>query len=353
MTYINPRSKLYHHLDKVHDLRRGRVSAPVNVEIDLSNRCNLGCFGCHFAHTHTRGPLANTARLEQHLPGGDVMDTQLARRILDELADYGIKSVTWTGGGEPTLHRSFDSIIDYAGIVGLEQGIYTNGTQITPGRALLMKRALEWVYVSLDECTAESYQVSKKVDAFDKASAGIRNLVNAPGAAVIGIGFLLHAGNFRQIEDMVQLSRQLGADYCQFRPMIEFDPDDPSFILGETGWIDELRSCLWEYENAEDVIADPARFQMYRTWAGHEYKTCHWSRLQTVITPNGKVWACVNKREVPEACMGDLTTQRFAEIWASYQALPVNDKCRVMCRGHLANVELDKLMQPAEHVNFI
>lgn len=353
MTYIDPRHKLYFHLDKVHALRHGLNAAPVNVEIDLSNRCNLGCFGCHFAHTHTRGPLAGTPRLEQHLPGGDVMDVQLARRILDELADYGVKSITWTGGGEPTLHRAFDSIIDYAGVVGLEQGIYTNGTQITAARAALMKRTMSWVYVSLDECAPESYRNSKKVDAFDKATDGIRALVKAPGAAVIGIGYLLHAGNYRQVEDMIMLSKQLGADYCQFRPTIQFDLNEPGKVAGDVGWIDDLLAVLWSYEGVDGVIADPDRFRMYRDWRGHEYKTCHWSRLQTVITPNGKVWACVNKREVPGACMGDLNTHDFAEIWESYKALPVNDMCRVMCRGHIANTELEKLMQPAEHVNFI
>lgn len=34
----------------------GKTKAPVNVEIDLSNRCSHGCAWCHFAYTHTKGP---------------------------------------------------------------------------------------------------------------------------------------------------------------------------------------------------------------------------------------------------------------------------------------------------------
>jgi len=39
MAYIDPRHKALWHLDRVKELRTtGKTSAPVNVEIDLSNR---------------------------------------------------------------------------------------------------------------------------------------------------------------------------------------------------------------------------------------------------------------------------------------------------------------------------
>ncbi len=63
MTYINPRQKVLWHTDRLHELRTtGTTSAPVNVEIDLSNRCSHGCRWCRFAYTHTRGPLAGTEK---------------------------------------------------------------------------------------------------------------------------------------------------------------------------------------------------------------------------------------------------------------------------------------------------
>lgn len=45
--YIDPPGKLYANLDRVAEIQKGGTPAPVNVEIDLSNRCSLGCSWCH------------------------------------------------------------------------------------------------------------------------------------------------------------------------------------------------------------------------------------------------------------------------------------------------------------------
>jgi DNA repair photolyase len=78
-SYINPRSKLLYHVDKLDQIRRtGTTTAPVNVEIDLSNRCSHGCSWCHASFTHTRGPLAGSAK-----PDG-MLDMERYRQLLAE-----------------------------------------------------------------------------------------------------------------------------------------------------------------------------------------------------------------------------------------------------------------------------
>lgn len=355
MTYINPRSKLFGHLDRLQAIKEGRRPAPVNVEIDLSNRCSLGCAWCHFAYTHTRGPLTGKQdKPDGAIVGGDLMDADLAVQILCELWDSGVKSVTWTGGGEPTLHPRFDSLIQYAASLGLEQGIYTHGGHLHASRAEMVKALFTWAFVSLDECERDSYQRSKGVDRFDAACAGIRHLVQAEGEATIGVGFLLHEGNYRQLYNMRQLGQELGASYVQFRPTVHYDTHHPSALAEDTAWMDEAIALLEQYAGDSFVIADVDRFKMYRDWNGHGYSQCYWSALQTVITPNGKVWRCTNKREHPDALLGDLSVESFADVWArSGGPCAVGDTCRVLCRGHIANTSLDSIMTAQAHGNFI
>jgi hypothetical protein len=89
-------------------------------------------------------------------------------------------------------------------------------------------------------------------------------------------------------------------------------------------------------------------------WRGHGYKTCNWSALQTVITPNGKVWRCTNKREHPDALLGDLSIESFEAMWArSGGPCAVDGACRILCRGHFANQTLDGVMTEMPHANFI
>lgn len=354
-TYIDPRAKLFQHLDTLHQIKLGHRPPPVNVEIDLSNRCSHGCAWCHFAHTHTKGPLAGkVARPAGAISGGDLMEWTLAKSILKQLAQAGVKSVTWTGGGEPTLHRQFDEIVDYAYSVGLEQGMYTHGGHLDDERAALIKELFSWAFVSLDECTPEAFKESKGVNRFDAVLSGIRHLVEAPGKATIGVGFLLHKHNYNDARKMVELGRSLGVDYVQFRPTVHYEQDAPGELAEDTQWMDWAVGWLNEFRGDPFVVADVERFRMYQKWNGHGYSTCNWSALQTVISPNGMVWRCTNKREHPDALLGDLSKEPFADVWArSGGACQVNAACRLLCRGHLANLELDKLMRAQPHANFI
>lgn len=337
MTYIDPTAKLLYHIDRLADIADGRQPPPVNVEIDLSNRCNLGCRDCHFAHVHSKGPHE---RARTHNTG-DLMRTDLAIDILRQLDVAGVRSVTWTGGGEPMLHPDFMDII---GAGWLDQGLYTNGTYIDANKAAVLKNRMRWVYVSLDRYTRDSYRAYKRTDAFDRAVLGIRHLVRATGQATVGVGFLLDATYWEDAQDMAEMALDLGADYVQFRPMI--GPD--------AGWIETARPMLIWLAQQKGVILDLSRFYLYRAWAGHGYPRCHWTQLQTVITPDARVWTCVNRRGFDGDCLGDLTTEPFEMIWRRSGAKLVDGRCRVMCRGHIANLTLDKVMgEQPEHGGFI
>jgi GTP 3',8-cyclase len=359
--YIDPPRKLLYHIDRLAAIQAGQHPAPVNVEIDLTNRCNLGCRDCHFAHTHTRGPLAGSRKPDGMGEVGDRMDTQLAQRMLQQLKEAGVRSITWTGGGEPTTHADFDLILQYADSLLLDQGIYTNGTMIGAERAEMLKRCCRWVYVSLDAADAESYKAYKQTDGFARAITGIKNLVAAEDRsedgtqATIGVGFLLHEKNWFDGRAMIDLGDELKVDYIQFRPAIQFDLARPSKAPMDRTWLKAAIQWLEGVQGERGVEVDLERFNLYRKWSGHGYPTCYWTQLQTVITPNGKVWSCVNRRGFNEDLLGDLAVEPFAEIWQRSHAHRVTDRCRVMCRGHIANRSLHEMMDDdnSPHWRFI
>lgn len=357
MTYIDPRAKLLQHIDRIAEIKAGGKPAPVNVEIDLSNRCNLGCSGCHFGHTHTRGPLAKSAKPQGMTDVGDLMPYPLIVSILDQLKAAGVRSITWTGGGEPTLHPHFVDAIMHAQAIGLEQGVYTNGTQIDQHKATLMKHYMAWVYVSMDAHDPESYRKYKRVDAFAQACDGVKHLVKAAGKATIGVGFLIHQGNWDRYDHMRKLGATLGADYVNFRPEINYQMGNPSQRAGDyPDWMSEFTAAMdneIEWNGLPGVEVDVQRFRDYQFWHGHGYPTCYWAQMQTVITPNGKVWTCVNRRGFSGDCIGDLAVETFADIWIRSAAKAVDHQCRIMCRGHIPNQALAQMLSEQVHGSFI
>jgi MoaA/NifB/PqqE/SkfB family radical SAM enzyme len=358
MKYIDPTGKILAHVDRLAAWKQGTHAAPINIEWDLSNRCSLGCAGCHFAYTHTRGPLAGKRdKPADHIDGGDLADVNLVKRSLYEAKQAGVLSVTWTGGGEPTLHPHFDEIVMYADSLGLRQGIYTHGGHINTTRGALISNVLDWIVISVDCIDAESYAAYKGVSPqwFGKMQTGISNVINGGGDCIVGASFLLSGDNWTQARDMLKLARSMDVDYTTFRPMIEYEIDAPAMPSGDTAWITHALPTLTALSHEHDVECVPDRFIEYATWNyNRPYKSCYGIRFNTVITPNGKMFVCVNRREFAGSELGDLTRESFADIWARHPGEWRDfEKCRVLCRLHMINETLWDVYRQRQHVEFV
>lgn len=335
MKYIDPDGKLLHHIDRIADIRVGETPPPVNVEIMLSNACQLHCKNCHFAHTHN----------------GEKIDSGLMETILAELYVYGTRSITWTGGGEPLLHPKALTFFDTA---KMPQGIYTNGLHITPEAASVLRNKMTFVYVSLDSANAQAYLRDKQADKFERVCANVRLLAEQPGKATIGIGCLIDGTNIADAPEMIHIAKDMGANYIQFRPRIVFDIADKGHRAENTEWTMEAVRQLSAFNDDPFVICDVGRFAEYGQWEGHGYNMCYWCALQTCITPDGNVWECVNRAYDPVSLLGNLHRLSFSTIWRNSGPRKVDDGCRIYCRGHIANKMLNNIMSvPSEHGRFI
>jgi MoaA/NifB/PqqE/SkfB family radical SAM enzyme len=234
----------------------------------------------------------------------------------------------------------------------MDQGLYTNGTRIDEAAGAVIKDHCTWVYVSLDHADADEYVAHKGVDAFSYAVEGTRHLTG--GDATVGLGFLLGPHNWGKATEMVRLGRELGVDYVQFRPLVVSQPEKPGELAEATAWVDQFLDGAERVNLAGTggVMVDLSRFRMYRDWDGHGYKECWWCSLQTVITPDGNVWLCANRRGQPGALIGHL--REIQQAWAGLPAPePVGDGCRLLCRGHIPNLILNDILKERPHGNFI
>lgn len=353
MTNYIDSEKVFAHLDRVVAWQAGAKPAPITIEWDLSNRCSRGCSFCHFAYTHTHGPLAGHAKPAGATSGGDLADVAMVKRALGQVAAAGVQGVVWTGGGEPTLHPDFDAITAEAAAVSLHQGMYTHGGHIEETRAAYIRQDFTWVVVSLDRADAESYRAYKG-RGFKESCDGVRRLAQARGDCTLGVSFLLDQSSWKDAPRMLALSRSLGADYTTFRPMIVFDQTAPAMPTDERSWITEAEPMLHDLATWGDVQCDVDRFLQYRDWRGRSYTVCRGIRYNTTITPDGRVWVCPNRREFPNSELGNLSKESFTDIWARHPGQWTDFKdCRAMCRLHLLNQTLDAIERPRAHASFV
>jgi MoaA/NifB/PqqE/SkfB family radical SAM enzyme len=355
MGYIAP-SKVLQHIDRLAAWKEGRKPAPVTVEWDLSNRCYLGCEACHFAHTHTRGPwVRQDRRLPMAWAGtGDLADPQLVERGLSQMAKAGVRGVVWSGGGEPTTHPDWQAAVEWADRVGLQQGMYTAGGLLSAESGAWLSERATWVVVSLDAADEATYAAEKrcKPDLFFRACDGIQFLIGRK--AVVGVSFLLHEKNWPKMTTMRRLGLGLGATYVTFRPRIDTQPDDPGTITSNRDWVTEALPMLREMAAHPGVECSPARFEQYRDWVNHGYTVCHGIKINTTVTPDGRVWVCLQRRGMQYSQVGDLRNDSFEAIWQQHPGVWTDfTECRAMCRLHLVNQQLAQVFEAHPHQAFV
>ena len=135
------------------------------LDINVSNLCNLQCLHCSYAST----PL----RAEPTLPG-DVI-----HRILDEAAALGNKTVHWSGG-EPVIRPDMPELIAHGASIGFSMRLLSNGILLTPEKLeQLWNHGLRKIFVSLDglEENHDFHRASRGL--YAKTMRGIDNAVAA------------------------------------------------------------------------------------------------------------------------------------------------------------------------------
>ena len=93
---------------------------------NMTRRCNLKCVHCY------------ARAVDVH--GKDEIDTASAKRMIDDLAAYGVPVMLFSGG-EPLVREDLVELAAYAVEKGMRAVISTNGTLITPQKAAELKKS--------------------------------------------------------------------------------------------------------------------------------------------------------------------------------------------------------------------
>jgi MoaA/NifB/PqqE/SkfB family radical SAM enzyme len=291
---LAPAEKLATH-PQFADYLAGKRVYPVNVEVSPSGACQATCDGCWFA----RGDVGGHRKV--------FLDTKRALDLLWEFSELEVKSVSWTGGGEPSLHPEIGKLVDSAAAAGLEQGMFTNALaapRFDPAR-------LAWARVTM---TDKPYRAEH-----------IRRLRPAKT-----LGFAFNYAGPEALEylwETLHLAEDVGADYVQVRPMLKFH--------GMTVAI--------EPPAIEHPLLHVTGYKFDEAKKPHGYGACEGYHFAPFVWETGEVHACAYQRPYVEAgrreyALGDVYESSFKEIMDRAAAgVPVHGGCQVACKLHEIN----------------
>lgn len=125
--------RFLHHSDAIRHLELG-YGTPISLQVAPTSRCNLNCIFCS---------NANRTRHED-------LDVDQIKDLIIQLKSLGLKTVEWTGGGDPSMYKQINEILEFCKLQDLKQGMISNGVATAERISQDSLDSLTWLRISLN-----------------------------------------------------------------------------------------------------------------------------------------------------------------------------------------------------------
>lgn len=334
-------AKMLLHLDRVNEWQMTGDCSPIFMEINLTSKCNLACEWC----------------ISENFRSSDTIDAEKLLSVLDEFASMGGQAVTFSGGGEPTMHPAFEMLADRARIP-LQLGLMTNGVYEDDYNSIISDD-FQWVRFSLDTVDGKKYKKWKGRDEVKTVLKNIR-LLHEGRSDKLRIGVNCNVNMEHTPKDIRELiwTVEDQCDYIQFRPVL------PRYFKGETIQMNEK---VWAYLskiNHPKINLSDDKVRDLHSKTLFPFRECMGHFFSPIINANGDVSVCMYHPDDKRFVFGNIYEKSFVEIWASKRRFEVirdlkkidyAKECQVCCKLTELNRFLDFVSHPDEmrDVNFL
>lgn len=189
------------------------LGLPVNILIDPSGECNYRCVKCaRFSDNFRDDGLVLT---HKHMPFDHFC------RIIDEIGDTLLTLRLWRYG-EPLLNRDIYRMIKYAKRKNILVSISSSLSALSKKRAEdLIKSGLDYLVISFDGASEETYQLYHGRPCFNQAVNNIKILVSLKKELksvlpFIDLQFIVMKENEKEMEKIKQLAYEMGVNKLSF-----------------------------------------------------------------------------------------------------------------------------------------
>lgn len=311
MSEFNPTAKLMANPDKLVAFQRNDLSEPpLGIEISPTNSCNAKCDWCFYVRAEYKQAHSQ-----------EEMEWSVMEKLMNDLSHMGVKAVTWTGGGDPSVYSRVDDAIALGHSLGLRQGMFTNSY-----KPIDKPELLDWLRVTI----TEKFILTKHVERYSRLTK-------------VGVNFNLNSDNSSKLLDLAKKARDIGVQYFQVRPALadRWDKQEP---VETPYYLKELETDTFR------VVLTPYKWDDYLK--PHGYSVCHGHRIVPFVWFNGDVSVCAYHFGRDNFNFGNLVRDGgFKSIWESSRRRAMIDSgvlvipdCQNCCKLHEINKALVSIL---------
>ncbi|WP_418503897.1 radical SAM protein [Desulfovibrio sp.] len=306
---------------------------PLSMEFDLTNICNQNCVYC------------NAASYRQSQRDMTVKDDY--KKIFDScIINYAnsnqtLPTITFVGGGEPTLHKDFSEIISYALEKNFLTSVITNGIHIDkicdiPAN---LYTNIAWIGIDIDAGTKNLYNKirrPKNKGDFDRVCINIEKLTSSGLNVDLKVLLIDTNSNKEAITDILLLAKELKVRMVYFRLAVVKDG------------IHKINTELVNFiKSTSQNLGINIRINLSRTILKN-YNKCYSFFLLPVFAADGYTYLCCENRGNKKFALCNWTTEDFFERWCSSRHLEIWDKTNTKycapCRANIHNFNIQNVL---------
>ena len=320
-------SKTYYHEEHIQKVLNGERPFPLHMEIDITNACNHRCEFCVWSELISKD--------KSSLPYELIIDT------ITNLKELGVKAITFTGGGEPTIHKRFYDIIQHTHDCGIKIGLLTNGSLLKEEHDEQLLSQLEFIRFSIAGTDRESYRNVQGVDDYNKVLYNLKRMSNKKRNTSIGVATLINVKNFQNLEDYIKNLNDIGCDYLQIRKDYYSNIHDSTWFDNEV--LPIATRCNKEY--SIDILGES--YSDLQKQLGYP-QGCYAHYFQGSINATGDFYFCKNTRDNDKFSIGNIFQKSPKWIWEEFKnkdleshITPLN--CMTFCRNMGTNIAVENI----------
>jgi radical SAM protein with 4Fe4S-binding SPASM domain len=286
---------------------KNRYGPPVLVSFGITRECDLKCPHCYS---------------DSGEKDSNELSNEEAKRVIREVADLGAKIIIMDGG-EPTLREDLVELVAYANDAGVRPVLGSNGMSLTDDLIIgLLEAGCMGIAISLDAADPGTHDNFRGLeDAWERTVQGAKN------CARLGMPFqiapLMWRGSWDQLEDIVNLSKGIGANAMEIFDYVESGRGrGQSEYELNTEQRKQIVEQVLHWQSEEDMVYRVIALPQY--WAEVERRIpedvvmekftrscCAAGTRYITILPNGDVIPCM----VLQTKLGNVRENNLEEIW--------------------------------------
>ena len=281
--------------------------APVGLLAELTHRCPLQCPYCS-------NPL-ELERVNAELTTAEWQD------VMRQAGELGILQIHLSGG-EPTVRKDLEDIVDVAAKAGLYTNLITAGVTLTRDRLKKLKDlGLDHVQLSIQDVDEEN---AERISAYKGGLAKKRELgkwvrefdmpltINAP----------IHRHNIKNLPRIIDFAVEMGAERLEVANIQYY-----AWALKNRAALMPTRAEFMKSAEIVEEAKERLKGILVFDFVVPDYyaktpKPCMggWGRGIMNITPSGKVLPCHASETVPGLQFDNVRDRKLADIWLKGQA---------------------------------